>query len=177
MSTRPTTRTLLVLMTMAVVLAVGAPTAGAQVRRGPPQGRQEMERQIMARFQQRVLAELGLDPAQGRELAAAVRGFQDERRALNQRDMQLRQRLRGTSTLLSDEAAREALAEMVAIQNDEADLLQREQARLLEIMSPPQVVRFYTLRDEFSQRIRRLQGGGPPGGPGGAAGLGGGLPF
>jgi len=37
-----------------------------------------------------------------------------------------------------------------------------EQEALLEILSAPQLVRFYTLREQFGERVRNLRGG--PGG-------------
>lgn len=137
----------------------------AQVRRPPP--RPELERQIDERFQQRVRQELGLSEAQARDLASVVDEFQVERRELIRREGVLRQRLRSTGTLLSDQAARAALEEMALVQEREAELLRREQARLLEVLDAPRVLRLYTLRAELAERIRRLRGGGPPGGPGG----------
>jgi hypothetical protein len=163
---------------VALLLPALAPdAASAQVRPRPPAERQEMERRVQQRFQARVAQELGLDAEQVGELGAVATSFQAERRALVQREMRLRQRLTSTGPLLSDEAARSVLEEMAAVQEREAELLRREQARLLEFLSPSQTVRFYTLRGELADQIRRLQGagprGGPGGGPGGGAGVGG----
>jgi Spy/CpxP family protein refolding chaperone len=129
-----------------------------------------MEREVQRRFQERVRRELGLDDEQARALAQAVTAFQDERRSLLQREARLRQRLRSTGPLLSDDEAGEVLEEMAALQVEEARLLQREQARLLEVLTAPQAVRFYTLRAELGERVRRLRGGGGPGPGGGPAG-------
>lgn len=152
---------------------VSAGTLEAQVRRGDPPPREQMERRVQQRFQERVAAELGLDAEQRDRLAAVAADFQGERRELVRRDMQLRRRLGTTGTLLSDEQARTALDEMLLIQEAEAALLGREQERLLEFLSPGQVVRFFTLRGELADQIRRLQGGGPRGGPGAPGGWGG----
>lgn len=149
---------------VAVALVVGAAgTPGeltAQIRRGPPAARMEMEREVQRRFQEQVRQELGLTDDQFASLREVVTSFQEERRALVQREMRLRQRLGGTGALLSAEEARAVLEEMAAVQEDEADLLRREQARLLQVLSAPQAVRFYTLRSDLADRIRRLQGVG-----------------
>lgn len=149
-----------------VLLAPGPADLEAQARRGPPAARQEMERRVQQRFQARVADELGLDQTQRRRLAEVAGSFQQERRALVRRELQLRQRLRGTGALLSDDAARAVLAEILGVQRDEARLLEREQERLLEFLAAPQVVRFYTLRGELADQIRRLQGQERPVPPG-----------
>ncbi len=160
-------RATVVVAALAVALLAWADGLGAQIRRGPP-SREQMERRVQQRFQERVAQELGLDQEQRRTLAGVAGEFQAERRDLVRRELQLRRRLATTGTLLSDEQARAALAEMLEVQEAEASLLRREQARLLEFMSPGQVVRFFSLRGELAEQIRRLQGGGP--GLGGGAG-------
>lgn len=136
----------------------------AQIRRGGPPPREQMERRVQQRFQERVAAELGLDEGQRDRLVEVATEFQEERRELVRRDLALRRSLAATGTLLSDDQARAALAEMVEVQEAEVTLLRREQTRLLEFLSPGQVVRFFTLRGELADQIRRLQGGGPGGG-------------
>lgn len=153
----------LTLFVAGALLAATHTPVSAQVRRPP--ARQELERQIQQRFQQRVRQELGLSVDEARELAGMVEGFQEQRRELVRREMALRMTLRGTGALLSDAAALEALEEMAAVQEEEARLLRAEQERLLDTLSAPQVLRFYTLRAELAERIRRIQrgGAGPPG--------------
>ena len=47
----------------------------------------------------------------------------------------------------------------------EARLGQTEQDKLLEVLTPVQVLRFQAMREEMGQRIRRLRGMGPGGLP------------
>lgn len=150
----------------------------AQQRRpGPRTQRPEMEAQVRQRFQQMVLRELGLDAQQGEAMAVVVEEFQGPRMALNQRQRILQRRMAGTGAILSQREAEEVLAELASVKQAEVDLLLAEQVRLLEILSPPQLVRYYTLREQFAGRIRQLRenrpgGGGPlrPGG-GGTSGV------
>ena len=152
-----------------VLLPLPGP-AEAQQRR--PAQRPEMEAQIRERFQRMVWRELGLTEEQAREMNAVVEGFQEPRRELNQRQRILQRRMAGTGALLSESEALSVLEELAAVKDEEARLLREEQARLLEILSPPQLVRFYTLREQLATRIRQLRenrpgGGGPPMGGGG----------
>jgi LTXXQ motif family protein len=135
-----------------------------QGRRQQP--RREMERQVQQRFQQRVLAELGLTAEEGARLNQVVEASQEGRRRLMRREMALRQKLRGTGPLLSTETALEVLEEMAQVQEEEALLLRSELEQLLQVLTPPQAVRFYTLRADLGDRIRRLRGGTPGGPPG-----------
>jgi hypothetical protein len=80
------------------------------------------------------------------------------------------QREMGGEELLSEERAREILDDMARLAREEAALLVDEQASLLEILSPPQVVRLYSLRERLGRRIRELGGRRPGGGPGPGAG-------
>jgi Spy/CpxP family protein refolding chaperone len=147
------------LVLAALATLVTPDPAASQARRGPP-ARQDMERQVRERFHARIVRELSLTAEQGRALAEVIETFQVERAQLVRREVALRQRLRGTGALLSEGAAREVLDEMATVQEAEASLLRREQERLLEVLTPPQVVRLYTLRAELADRIRRMRGGG-----------------
>lgn len=158
---------------LAVALALLLPVAGpvdAQQRR-PQQrpGRMEMEAQVRERFQRMVFRELGLTEEQGEAMAAVVAEFQEPRQELNRRQRALEQRMSGTGALLSESEARSVLEELVAVREQEVRILREEQDRLLEILTPPQLVRFYTLREQFAARIRQMRSnrpGGPPMGGG-----------
>ena len=131
-----------------------------------PQARREMERQVQHRFQQRVSAELGLTAEEGAQLNQVVEASQQQRRLLVRREMELRQKLGGSGPLLSETMALEVLEEMAQVQEEEARLLRSELAGLLEVLTPPQAVRFFMLRAELGDRVRRLRGGTPGGPPG-----------
>lgn len=159
------------------LLALFVPTGAleAQQRRQRAPARAEMEAQVRERFQRMVWRELGLDTGEGEALAAAVEEFQQPRQEVAQRQRALQRRMAGTGALLSETEAREVLGELVGVREAELELLRREQERLLEILDPQQLVRFYTLRERFGARIRELRegrsrGGGPPSGTVGGGG-------
>lgn len=143
-----------------------APADGQQRR--PGQGeRPQLERQVRERFQQMVQRELGLDDAGMAALEEVNRSFQEPRRELAMRQRALRQRLSSTGTLLSEDEALAVLREVVEVRDEETRLIREEQAEMLQVLSPPQVVRYYHLREQLSARIRamrdrRPRGGGTP---------------
>lgn len=158
------------------LLLLLTPAVEGQRRPGPPPGnRGEMERRVQERFAEIVRVQLGLDAATARRLGEVVRSFQSQRQQLLRRERALRSRLRpgpgammraDPAPLLPEAEAREVLEEMRALREAEAELFMTEHKRLLEVLTPPQLVRFLTLREELATSLRRLRGG-PPGGPGG----------
>jgi hypothetical protein len=156
-----------------------------QGRRGAGQmegRRAEMQRQIQRRFDTAIRERLGFDDAQMEALMKVTREHGRLRRELAQRRQrtQMKVRMLGKEELggapLTEEAASEVLAELVAISQEEADLFAAEQLALLELYSPLQVFQLQQAREEMAQRIRSLRGegrGGPGGqrGPGGPGGL------
>ncbi|MBT8337899.1 MAG: hypothetical protein KJO11_14935 [Gemmatimonadetes bacterium] len=160
-----------VLMGALLLVGVDAFTpagTAAQIRERPgSENRERLERQIRERFENLIQTELGIDEAVSAELRSTMESFTEERRALGQRQAEFRRRLRSSGSLLDVDAAQEVLDELVAVQRAEGDLLAREQAALLQVLTPPQLVRFYTLREQFTERVRALRGGGPPGRRGG----------
>lgn len=124
-----------------------------------------MEAQLMQRFQGLLERELELDEATSAELTERTRVFMPRRRELAQERRRL-QREMGGDELLDEERAQEVLDEMARLAREEAQLLVDEQASLLEILAPPQVVRLYSLRERLGRRIRELGGRRRGGGPG-----------
>jgi len=162
----------------ALALLVAVPGALDAQAGGRGQSRQDgdraqLERRVMQQFQATVSNELGLDSAGAVALFGVVDSMQEERRALGMRERQLQRQLSGTGVYLSEEQSAQALAELLSIKEEEVRLLRVETERLQQIVTAPQVLRFYTLREEMGERIRRLRsgpGGGPPGGPEGPVG-------
>jgi hypothetical protein len=159
-------RALVVLVTL---LAVAQPGAAQRSRGGSSQqpSRAEMERRIRENYEQQVRERLGLNEEQARELNEAVMTFQEERLALQRREAALKRRLEGQGgggrrgpVVLADTQAREVLQEMLALENDETDLFNREQERLLELLTPSQLVSYYLLREQFAETLRRARSPG-----------------
>lgn len=163
----------LAVLTMALIAGFGPIPGEAQVR--PPGGqrqRQQLERRLEQGLARLVAEELGLTPDQVASVQSVMQGFREERQSVNRAQASLRYRLRDPALPdLADDAARAILAEMIQVQEAELDLYRREQAQLLTVLSPTQVVRFYGIREAWGQRILELrQGGGR--GPGGPPGMG-----
>jgi hypothetical protein len=78
---------------------------------------------------------------------------------------------RAAASALPDAQALEILNELKALRAAELDLYTREQERLLQVLTPGQVVRYYLLREQLADRINGLRGAGPgPDARGAAAG-------
>lgn len=164
-----------VLAVVLLVFMAGADVAQAQAarRQGPP-ARAELERRVRERFEVVVREELGLSEADALRLRQVVVSFREPRRELGDRHAALRRMLARSDTTLARARAEELLAELVDVQRQEARLMEREIERLLTVLEPAQVVRFYALRERMAERMRSLQdrfgppgrrgGGGPPGG-------------
>jgi Spy/CpxP family protein refolding chaperone len=148
--------------------------------------RPELERRVRARFGEMVRQRLDLTDEQAQRLGETVQGFQEDRRRLFREEQALRRRvealvLEGGDDTAETAEARELLDRMQGLREEEARLSASEQERLLEVLTPLQVLRFQALRDEMGRRIRSLRGGGSggsdgPGGPGGPPGGGAFLP-
>lgn len=185
-----TTRTLTIVTTalIAATATLASPSVSmAQVRGGGAQrgpDRMQIEQRLQARFGQLVQRELALASDEQSRLAGVIRSFDQERRELARRKAAIQVRLGGRGVLdpqsrgaplLPDDQARAILREMEAIREAEFQLLGREHEALLTVLTPPQLVRFFALREDLSRRVRRLTGapepgrgrGGRGGGPGG----------
>ncbi|MDT8339925.1 MAG: hypothetical protein RQ751_00305 [Longimicrobiales bacterium] len=170
------------MLALAALTVTDARPAEGQQRRppAPPPARAEMEAQVQRRFHELVVRELALTEEQAVGLQRVVESFREQRRELNRRQRLLQRRMAGTGALLSEEEARQVLEEVTAVKELEVRLLREEQVALREVVSAPQLVRFYTLREQLAGRIRRLRqpggggspdGGGTPGGGGGPPGM------
>ena len=159
-----------VLMILGLALAFEPAPIPAQVRAQGGQ-RQQLERRLQQGFGRLVQTELGLTAEQLAPLQAIMQSFRGDRQAVNQAQVAVRYRLRDPNLAeASDETAREILEEMIRVQEAELDLYRREQAELLTVLTPNQLVRFYKIRDDWGQRIQDLRRPRGPGGPGGRAG-------
>jgi Spy/CpxP family protein refolding chaperone len=141
--------------------------------------RRELEQRLEARFGEMVREELKLTREEFRELQDVMQSFREDRRALNRSQASLRHRLRDPGLGdVTDEEAREILQEMIRLRAREVELYRMEQQRLLSVLSPSQLLRFYSLREALGRRLQQLRRGrgpgsqGPPGFQGGGEGPG-----
>ncbi len=172
-----------VVFVLALAGATGAPLSA---QRGPPgrmgqQDRTELERRVRERFGQMVKQRLGLDDEQAQRLNETVMSFQEDRMSLWREEQAVRKRVEALLLEGGDDQAeaRALLQRMQELRMEEARLGQTEQDKLLEVLTPAQVLRFQSMREEMGQRIRRLRGMGSGRtwrhGTGSAAGSGGGV--
>jgi hypothetical protein len=134
---------------------------GQQGQQRPP--RAEIEQRIRARFGEQVRRELGLTDEQLAAVQQVEASFRDQRLQLVQREAQLRRQLRRDDDARTPEQARVLLEEMAAVRADEARLFQAEMDALLQTLTADQVLRFYELRDDFLERVRRIRQGAADG--------------
>lgn len=136
-------------------IGVGATPVAAQATDLP---RQQVENRIRQAFQNRVRQELQLTRDEVPQLTEVVQWSEGQRREIARRTRQLSAR---AMNYLRDggpeEEARAILEERRALQREEADLFEEEQDRLLTVLSPNQVVRFYRLRDQFNRQIQQAR--------------------
>ena len=145
------------LVAAAGLLLGGVGAAHAQATDAPP-NRAQLERRVRQVFLNRLRQELRLTPDEVEALQAVIRWSEAERQQIAADTRILGTRV--TDFLRAggmEQEARELLEIRVDLQAREAALFRAEQDRLLEVMSPPQVVRFYEIRDELNDRIRRLR--------------------
>jgi Spy/CpxP family protein refolding chaperone len=151
----------------AVVLALAVGTSPLAAQRSPGAGRQDraqLEQRVRARFAETMQRRLGLTDEQSSSLARIVAGLQADRMALGRDEQALRHRMEAilADDQAADEEAREVLQRMTELRLRESRLFQTEQEKLLEVLSPVQVVRFHAMREQLAARIQELRGG-PPG--------------
>lgn len=148
------------LILMALVgLSLPAPVAaqGEASRGDGEMTRQEMQSRILRGFERRLARELDLDSEQLGQLQEVTRSMHEARRELFQRRRALHARLESfREGDGAESSARAILSEMRAVRAEEARIETEEEARLLEVLSPSQVLRFQIMRDELNDRIRRM---------------------
>jgi len=168
------------LRTGLVIVALGLTAPAVSAQRMPPGGgrpqdREQLERRVRARFAETMQRRLGLTEEQSKRLEEVIGSLQSERMALGRDEQALRLRMQAlmTEDSASDEDARDVLRQMEELRLREARLFQTEQERLLQVLTPVQVVRFHAMREQLAARIQELRGGPP--GPGRRPGGGGGM--
>jgi Spy/CpxP family protein refolding chaperone len=167
-----TTRATLFTLLAVTLCAPAAARAQGQPRPQPQAERPELERRVRARFGETVRTELGITQEQLDRVQRVEASFQQSRQELIRREIALRRRMGPAAARdRNEEEARELLRELVAVREEEARLFRAEMDDLLEVLTPPQALRFYELREQLMDRVRRLRGGAPGrGGPPGPRG-------
>jgi hypothetical protein len=142
-----------------------AARAGAQQR--AMEGRQELMMRVQRNYERRIAAELELSPEGLQRLREVLVSFREPRGELLRERRRIRmelERVSGASD--SDALARQLLDRTRALRARELELQRQEEERLLEFLTPTQLLRLHRARDAFAEQIRRLEAGGPSGTPG-----------
>lgn len=150
-----------------LLLILGAPAAlEAQSGQERELTREEMQARIHAQFERALSRDLGADAETRAEIQEILDSMREKRRALYERRRALADRKADFQETGGDEKeARRILSETRAIRAEEARIEAEEETRLLEIMSPAEVLKFQLLRDDFNERIRRMYRRGGAGSP------------
>jgi Spy/CpxP family protein refolding chaperone len=104
---------------------------------------------------------LGLTEEESASLSEIAEEFMPLRRALARDEQAVRRRVEAlTLEAPTDDAeASELLARLVDLRRQDAELFVQEQDRMLEVLTPRQVLQMHALREELGERIRRLRRG------------------
>lgn len=144
----------------AALLTLAPGPARAQQPQEPQPTRSEIEQRIRERFSERVRDELELSDEQLADLDEVVLSFHGDRVALARRHGALRRALRAAERQpVGDEQAARLLREMASVREEELRLFRAEMDGLLRMLSPSQVLRFYELREDLMDRVRRARDG------------------
>jgi hypothetical protein len=118
---------------------------------------------------QRIRERLDLSEDEWRAIADQASDFNEKRGELMRNELALKRRVEAIALVEgreNDEEAGEILDQLIVLREQELELFQEEQKRLLEILSPSQLVRFQAMRQQLGEQIRRLRGGRDGGSPG-----------
>ena len=166
---RLTHRTNLMLLAgLAFSLVAATSLEGLRGRRGggrrgppPPSERSGLEQRVRVRMDQMIRQELDLNEDEWKAVGDNARDFDMKRRELMRSEQALKRRVEAIALEggANDEEAGEILDQLIALREQELQLFQEEQERLLEILSPSQLVRFQNMREKLGEQIRRLRSG------------------
>ena len=167
------TRRIAVAIALLSCASLPALEASAQPRdSNSSQDRRELVDRIQERFRNRIARELQLDDEQREVLGEVFSAYARSRAELLPRRRELEREIAEhlEDGSASEEDAMGLIDEMRALREREAELRLQEEDRLLEALSPSQVLRLQSLRDQFGNQIRRLRGDVGPDGRGGRQG-------
>lgn len=172
-------RRLMVFATTVFCVLVATPL---EAQRGPPMGRRgqdqserqsgeraQLERRVRAQMGEMIKRRLGLTEEEHASLGEIAEEFMPLRRRLARVEQAVRLKVEALAleAPTNDAEASELLARLVDLRRQDAELFVQEQDRMLEVLTPLQVLQMHVLREELGERIRRLRGGrGNPGGNG-----------
>ena len=153
-------------LVIAAVVAIAAPAAAQQradrlqARQGAGLQEPGLQREFRERLAEVVRRRLNLNDTQMRQLGNVNDRFERERVMLLRNERRARQALRA-EVLAGDSADQQKIAgsldELLRIQRQRVDLIEREQRELSTFMTPRQRAMYFGIQDELRQRVEELR--------------------
>lgn len=171
---------------LALSTLLSNPESGsAQARQGPTQGqgvggrtaptglsREQMLDSLQARYRVEMARVLRLTPEQSTALAGIFSAYAEPRRQIADEKRRFQSEVRAFRTgTMPEDRARAFLEQSKSLRQREARLLEEEEARLLTVLSPSQVLALQLYREQFGDRIRGFNAPSGPMTPGGLGGF------
>jgi Spy/CpxP family protein refolding chaperone len=153
----PRSPSLLLCVLGAILVPVALPAQQPERPRAGEISREDMMQRAVREWERRVARELGLTSDQMQAVQGVMAEFRPLRYELMQERRELREQIRAERRAgLDSVEARSILEKSRALRERDMALQEREEVRLLEILTPPQLVRLQALREELGDQIRRL---------------------
>lgn len=148
--------------TLLLLLWIGVSSASAQTvsrsagRGAWPQGGQE---RLIEIFLDHATAELNLTLEQRTQLGVVLSETMDRRAELARTQFQLHREIREalSNPATEDDQFRRLTDAILAVKRQEVDLLDWQEGRLLEVLTPRQTLRFMMLQQQLAQRIEEMR--------------------
>lgn len=121
--------------------------------------RARLEQRMRARVAEIMRDRIGIDEDAEARLSEIAREFEGRRRALRAEERETREQIEAfvRSGRTDNPAATALLERALVIRTREAELFREEQTRLLEVLTPTQLLQVNELRLELGRRIRALR--------------------
>ena len=148
---------------LALAVALAGPSPGLSQQAARPRGQdrstQEGQERVIEMFLDHATAELDLTVEQRAGLEGVLRETMSRRTELAQAQAQLRRRIREA---LSDPATPDQdfgllAREILDVRRREIELLDWQEGRLLEVITPRQTLRFMLLQQQLAQRVEAMR--------------------
>ena len=137
----------------------GASAVSAQDPPGRGTNPQQAQQRVIEMFLDHATAELNLTAEQRSGLEVALRETMDRRGELARNHQQLRREIRDalSDPATADDEFRRLAAASLMLKRQEVELLDWQQNRLLEELTPRQSLRFMLLQEQLAQRIQAMR--------------------
>jgi Spy/CpxP family protein refolding chaperone len=145
------------LFAMALVCVLAAPL---RAQDAADNSQRPVVQALQRRLLEMVQRTLGATDDQMRQLAQVNRKYQEERRALNQKDRQARQTIRAEvlrDSLADQDKVARTLDQLVEVQRQRIEIFTREQRDLEHFLTPVQRAKYATLQEGLRRKVEQLR--------------------